>query len=256
MTVAFPIVLVLAAQAAAEPPDRDARLGQMGRGAARYTVTVGGEPADLRPEPLLRWTNPIRKTADGAVYLWTRDGRPAAALCVYVTARGLDHEWQSLSEGRAAATYPGGADWTPDGPGLAFRPLPEAPEPAETAIGRLVQMRALARRFSATVNRPPEAQEVRLLPQPVYRYPEGTPGAVDGAAFAFVQGTDPEVLLLFEVRVEGGRKAWHHAFARMSGNHLECRDGDAVAWSVENTWPGEPTSAYVTFLYRQPLVEE
>jgi hypothetical protein len=41
------------------------------------------------------------------------------------------------------------AIWWPR-PGLAFRPVPEAPEPAATPQARLRQLRAMAEEFSAT----------------------------------------------------------------------------------------------------------
>src|SRR5262249_16389862 len=60
--------------------------------------------------------------------------------------------------------------------------------------------------------------ELRLLPQPLYRYEPDreTPDLVDGALFGFVQGTDPQSLLILEARRDGERIGWKFAFPRMA----------------------------------------
>ena len=60
-----------------------------------------------------------------------------------------------------------------------------------------------------------EALELRLLATPLYRYRDTSPEGSDGALFAFVQGTDPEVLLLVETATtrplrNGGRARLLH----------------------------------------------
>ena len=66
-------------------------------------------------------------------------------------------------------------------------------------------MRSIAGGFAgrlldARVERAGEEQALRLLPKPLYRYerPDGPTSSSDGALFAFVLGTDPEVFLLLE----------------------------------------------------------
>ena len=74
-----------------------------------------------------------------------------------------------------------------------------------------------------------DREELRLLPQPVYRYESEDPEVQDGGVFAFVQGTDPEVLLLLEaVRTEGGL-VWIYGFVR--GTRGFSRPGIAVSSS-------------------------
>jgi hypothetical protein len=98
-------------------------------------------------------------------------------------------------------------------------------------------MRALAREFKATFNNPPDLSEIRLLTQPIYRFEtEGKRADVlDGALFAYVHTTDPEVLLTIEARpsVEGGPVAWHYSLARMSMVNLRVHHKEREVWSAQ-----------------------
>ena len=69
--------------------------------------------------------------------------------------------------------------------------------------------------------------ELRLLPQPLYRYKSTDPDVLDGAVFAFVTsaGTDPEALLVLEARkpADKDRPVWHYAVARFTDLNLWVR---------------------------------
>src|SRR5262249_32941956 len=155
--------LLLHGTCGAEPPGKDepsgadkARLAAMKRMASRYELAAGmaGETKlQLTAEPLLRWSNPERGGIDGCLYFFTDNGRPQAALTIYPTLDGKawNHEFQSLAERELVAKKDRAVAWAPDEPGVEFKPVPDAPAPAESAAGRLIQMRALADRFSATV---------------------------------------------------------------------------------------------------------
>ena len=244
------------------PPEstRDEPLELMRALAAQYEVTLGGDEASaaaLRPEPLLRWTNPTRETEASTLFLFHQAGRPVAVLCLFRFQNRYIHELQSLAQGPLRATYPADTAWMPDEPGLVFAPLPNAPTPASTPVGRLLQMRSMARHFGGSVRlsqKQPDA--LRLLPQPLYRYPDSTPGAADGAIFALVQTTDPEVLLLLEVRDTTGQPAWHYALARMSSNHLECTLDGAVIWTREADYTYQSTKPYTQFRWRKSVLPE
>ena len=112
--------------------------------------------------------------------------------------RNITHEFHSLSEQTdVQATRGGQAAWTSGEPGIAWHSLAGSPAPASSRAGRLVQMRALARSLSARITAE-EATDLRLMPQPLYRYAEKTAGALDGALFVFALATDPELILLVE----------------------------------------------------------
>ena len=60
-------------------------------------------------------------------------------------------------------------------------------QPARSASQRLAQMRALTHDFSAsTRDAKGRRWELRLLPQPLYRFKSTDPDVLDGALFAFV----------------------------------------------------------------------
>jgi hypothetical protein len=112
-------------------------------------------------------------------------------------------------------------------------------------------MRAFAGEYSATVVASEKSpQELRLLPQPVYRY--GRPGGAvaDGAIFAFCKGTNPEVLLLVEAVKNGRELEWHHAFARMTSRGCEVRRGEKVVWTVPRAYRESPTDPYFNVVQR------
>lgn len=208
-------------------------------------------------EPLLRWTNPIRKTPGGAVYLWTSEGRPAVAMCVYTySEQGLDWEIQSLLPSRVTGVREGRDVWTPKTPGVTFAPVPDAPAPAATEKLRLIQMRGLSRLFGATIGAEGKNQrKVRRLTQPLHRYGDPDGEVVDGAMFGFVMGTDPEVLLLLEARRNGDELRWEYALGRMTGSVCTATLSGKEVWSVP-VWPWrpDPRLPYITFVGRRSEV--
>ncbi len=116
----------------------------------------------------------------------------------------------------------------PEARGIDLTPFAAAPKPARTAPQRLVQMRTLSRDFSALTRNDKERRwELRLLPQPVFRYESTDPVILDGAVFAFVTsaGTDPEAILIVEARqtAASGEPAWHYAVGRFTDLYLEVR---------------------------------
>ena len=212
-----------------------------GRGALR-----AGAELTLKSEPALRWTNPVRETDGGLVFLWLGQGRPEAVSCFYrVRFEGRlveTHEFVSLAPVGLTATLRGQTVWSPPGPGLEPRPIPGAPRPAATPAERLRQLRALAREFHVSVDVDAVPTELRLLPQPVARFGEGDAKATadaggasrppDGALFGFVLATDPEAWLVIDERPGSGGPAWHYAFARMSNRSLTARHRDQPVWEV------------------------
>jgi hypothetical protein len=75
----------------------------------------------------------------------------------------------------------------------------------------------LRQKFSAQITKDGSSEvELRVLPQPLYRYETLPPNVLDGAMFGFALGTDPEVLVLLEARKSsspGAPDSWYYAFA-------------------------------------------
>lgn len=155
--------------------------------------------------PLLTYSNPVRNSElQGEVYLWTVARRPAFVAAVWTVqlpdgqpGRRLSHEWHSLTNENISVETPLTPRWEAGEPGVTWHDVPEAPAPARAAPLRLVQMRQLAARFTAEIESEGES-ELRLLPQPIFRYQQDGDHTTDGGLFAFSMGTDPEVLLWIE----------------------------------------------------------
>lgn len=198
-------------------------------------------PLTFRKEPVLKWTNPLRRTDDGALFLWTDRGRPEVATSFWHSGTPdrplIVHEFQTLAARPLVGHHEGRVVWSPK-LGIALAPIPEAPTPAADAPGRLRQIRALARDFKAYLDNPAERAELRPLTQPLYRYE--TAGARsdvgDGCLFAFVHATDPEVLLLIESRAAapGRSMAWHFGIGRMSGFPVHVDLKGKEVWRVDH----------------------
>ena len=191
--------------------------------AAKYELkTAGGRPLKLEAggKSLLRWTNPLTESKNhGELFLWTDRGRPAAVLSMYEYSgtTGVVHEhyeWISLALGPIQATGP--RNWSPAIAGIELKPIPEAPPPADSPLRRLGQMRDLSADFTADkTSRQGVTRPIRLMNQPLFRYEPGDEKVIDGALFAFVEGTDPDVFLCLEARLLNEKPTWHYGLARV-----------------------------------------
>lgn len=203
-------------------------------------------PGEQSAEPMsarvaLRWANNTRGSEDGMTVLYIANGRPEAVCCIYPWEKSLIHEFDSLSRKTLIAKRNGVVVWRPESAGLTFKSIPEAEAPSDSAAARLRQMKTLAGQFSSTMlgwrANKSDRESLRLLPQPLYRYESKRSDLLDGAVFAFVQGTDPESLLLIEAVQLDGQFQWQYAFARRTSGELEGRHKDVVVWHAEKFPP-------------------
>lgn len=195
------------------------------------------EKLTLRPEPLLHWGNPARTGEDGAVFVWLLDGRPEVIGSVftyrYQKLVRRKHEYHSLASEPLTARYLGQEVWAPKTAGVAFQPIPDAPQPAASSRLRLTQMKALARQFSARlVDMEGQRSELRLISNPLFRYEAPKRDVLEGALFSFSLGTDPEVILVLEAQGEKD-SAWKYAFARFNYVGLTAFHKDHQVWHVD-----------------------
>src|SRR5690606_16729266 len=123
------------------------------------------------------------------------------------TVRNVAHEWHSLVDAPGLRAFRGAQPlWICDEPGITWQPFRPAPSVAASRLSRLVQMRSLVRRLTASIESEGEA-ELRLISQPLYRYPETSEEMRDGALFVFVMATDPEAVVLVETFEDQGKPA-------------------------------------------------
>jgi hypothetical protein len=246
--VAIASLLVgFAALAADDPPkdDEDAkqRLAFLKSKANEFVIAIEKDPDPplvREKEPVLRFTNPTRGNAVGAIFLWLAGERPAAVAALRIRPDGaVWREFTSLSEHSLVCKRDGKTIWAPTTGSLVKKPLPEAPEPAATPALRLVQMRRQAERFTADFDHLAAGrwEDLRLLAQPIYRY-TAEKGTVEGAIFALVQANDPEAIVILEVTRPAGdaKPTWTYALARMSSQPMRARLDGKEVWSVKGYW--------------------
>jgi hypothetical protein len=251
--VAVSLALALTAQARVARPSADQLLKLHTRDALTYAIyrdAARTRALELRREPVYRWTNPTRVGGQtGDVFVWTYKGRPEVVASIFShphepgRQRVMCHELHSLSTEVLAVDRDSPNSWVPKAPGIDPKPVPGAPAPASSAAARGVQLRAIAREFAGRSLSDREVSwELRLLPQPLYRYESPELGVADGALFALVSsaGTDPEIILVLEDRRTPEGPRWAFGAARFSDMNLWLTHKGREVWSsirgAENTF--------------------
>lgn len=244
------------------PADVKSRLEFMKRIVSKYEISALDERATrfrLQAEPVLRFTNPVGGSRDGAVFLWLGEGgRPCVAVQMYWNPQQIwMEEFSSLHTAPLLAKSPDGRDWRASEAGVSFKPVPEAPKPADTAERRLRQMRELAGGFTAEhFYKRQTWNNLRLLTKPFARYGKPGSGVEDGALFCFTHSTDPEVLLMLESRAGRNGREWQCAFAPMTGFAVNAFWKGKKVWSLPPRNDGTAWNPSNTFYARRVAVEE
>lgn len=212
-------------------------------------------PAALkfREEPILRYNDQSRLPDNGAQALldatvWSlgETGRPTALITLEIYPTGeaagwLTYEFVSLTPSAFQMENSHGYVWIPSGTKLTMAPLADAVVPSDTKRSRLVQLRQLARRFTAQEQLGAEKIELRLMTQPIYRYDDEAAGILDGAVFVFANGTNPEMGLLLEC----SDKQWSYGVCRLASAALFAQF-DGKPFDVPPKGPGYPADAPYT----------
>lgn len=218
---------------------------------SEFEFSAAVEPPEtlaLSRTPVLRWSYPIRNVDDAAVFVWLGQDRPEVVVTVMSYRdhkRDLRraYEFLSLSQHRLEAFQNGVRVWHPEVPGVAWSSVPGAPPPARTPAERRRQMHDLAAAFQVAVQSDQNRYELRLLSQPLYRYQSAAAGVADGALFAFVEGTDPELILALQTRSD--EPGWTFASGRLTRWGIEVRYRDRlVSEFPQMTGAGDDSDVY------------
>ena len=243
------------------PDDLKSRLEFMKKTMASNEVHALDDRATkfrLQAEPVLRFTNPVGGSRDGAMFVWLGEGdRPAVAAQIYWNPEQVwMEEFSSLSTGPLTAKSADGRVWHTSEGGVSFEPVPDAPKPAETAERRLRQMRELADGFSSEhFYKGRTWNKLRLLTKPLARYGKSGSDMHDGALFCFAHGTDPEVLLMLESRLGKDGFEWQYAFAPMTGFAINTFWKGKEVWRLPPRNNGPAWNPSNTFYARRVSVE-
>jgi hypothetical protein len=218
-------------------------------------ANLSGDAIELQKTPLLRYDDPTRgieeRRTDGlldaTVWRMGKSGRPTALITLEIYRAGearavLCYEFLSLTSAPFELVSPRGPQWTPSSTTLKMSPLEDASSPADSGRARLTQMRQLARRFSVQEEIKDGIKiACRLLSQPIDRYAGGREDIVDGAIFAFANGTNPEAGLLLEC----DDKMWRFGLVRLSSAGLFARLDHKPIWEVPRITKSGEMDPYV-----------
>jgi len=204
----------------------------------KYTFYLESDqktPLEVKSDAKLRYWNSVRAGNNhGELFIWTRNGRCvlAGSILSYEKSsivRGVGHEFHSFSPEKIIGQRDAKAIEM-SALGVDFKPVPGAKPPAKSRALRMAQLRRLAKSFEAsTMSTEGVSQPLRALSQPIYRY-ETKEVSDDGAIFAYVTGTDPEVLVAIESRQTDNGPIWHFGAARFTDLPITLKYKDKSVW--------------------------
>ncbi|HZL90840.1 MAG TPA: hypothetical protein VFB96_20905 [Pirellulaceae bacterium] len=251
---------------------REALLAQMRSLAEKTKIEVEGSDrqSELMKSPIFRYDDQPRRFIDATIWAWTDQGRPVAFQKIEAVEFGdpdaPSSTWQycfaSLSSDLLRVEWPDCPRFRSTKPGIEFRPLEGAPEVAEGSSQRKRQTRELARKFSARIitSRVNDIrQQMRLLTTPLMEYVDPKSKEFRGAVFGMAtNGTNPDLLIVLEIRESQGTAAWHYAPARMTCGGVNLAYRDREVWQVD--WVDGSQGPFPTWTFfsteRAPLALE
>jgi hypothetical protein len=235
-------------------PIRDAWTHEYLQTARRIDFTSTSNPPTklaLNESPLLKWHNPIRRgETHGDFFVWERDGVPVVVGTIFsYLTRGTDNnrilaiELHSLTTDRFTFTSPSfSGELNGQHVGEFDVVIPDGTV-SENASRRLLQARNVARSCEAFTISDGVERRLRLLSQPLLspRGAQDTTGKNQRALFAFVTGTDPELLILVRTVGEDGEKLrWRVTPARFTDLRIKVSVRGKEVWQWKPQSGSEP----------------
>jgi hypothetical protein len=223
----------------------------------RWQLSSDGTVLDRPTAPVQKWTNPSAGRVYGHTYVWLDRGRPAAAGCMYryfEPYQSFCGELVALTGSKLVAKRNDKVIWEPE-TRWQWYPLVGAPAAGGGGPQRLAQMRAIAAECKVELldrrNNPKGDNETpRLLATPIYRYDFARTKPLDGALFAYVIGTDPELLLLLECDTSAAAPEWRFGMGRMNRDAVKLRRNGETLWEapyLAGGYENEPSEPYHFF---------
>jgi hypothetical protein len=230
----FAVAVIAALNVPAEPvaaqkadkskkAERERRLAIMSKliGEVRMFENVDGKDLELKrsENPVTRYSDNTRGFEDGTLWAFSRNGRPISLMTCYANDSSTRRWWHtvvSLSTNRLRGEKTGRNIWTPQKPGIEYRPLAGARPPDSDSARRRLQLRDITWRFNAHQFWKPGNQrfELRLAPRPVLLYSDESTGVLDGGVFLFTYGVNPSLILMVEAVQGEDAVSWRYAIAK------------------------------------------
>jgi hypothetical protein len=179
-------------------------------------------------KPLLYYGDATRENDRGSVWGWGETSRPVAVLELFQNANDRDNWVYTIcntSGGKVRARRGGEAWWRENESATVLTDVPGAAAPAPEAPARQRQLKQLAGKFTGHQFWDPNntRYELRRLERPLRTYKDEDAGILDGALYTLANGTNPEILLFIEARVnpkDKSKPVWQYAVGRTSHAEL------------------------------------
>jgi hypothetical protein len=188
-------------------------------------------------KPLLFFTDDTRGHARGSLWAWGDKGRPVATFELYQNGKNFERwitDFCNTSGGKLRASRDGAPWWLENASAVSVKDVPNAPAPAAEAPQRQRELKLLSQKFAGHEIWDPNntRYDLRRIERPVLTYRDEEHGLLEGGLFIFGNGTNPEIMLFVEARVDprDKTKAIWQCLAGRSGYaemHLEY-DGKEV----------------------------
>jgi hypothetical protein len=210
-------------------------------------------------KPVLNYSEPTRDHDRGSVWAWGEKGRPVALvkLCQQV---GVRSRWKisvtNTSDGKLRAGRDGARWWRENESAVELKDVPTVPTPATDKQQRQLHLKQMALKFTGHEFWDPgnSRYELRRLGRPLHIYQDEDHGVQAGALYTLANGTNPEIMLFIEARVDlenGTGAAWQFLVGRLAHAELHLQyDGNEVFTAPRaNRLSGRDKPYWLTFVY-------
>ncbi len=240
---------LLASVASADPPKKDDPEKEADKeyrreaaklvGGIEVEILVGEKWSKVKriEKPLLYYGDATRDNDRGSVWGWGEKGRPVALLELWQRVDDRT-KWAftvcNTSGGKLRASRGGAPWWRENDSASELKDIPDAPVPAVDATQRQRQLKLLAQKFTGHQFWDPDNSrfELRRLERPLHTYRDEDDGLSEGALYTLANGTNPEIVLFVEARVnptDKTKSVWQYAAGRLAHAELHLEyDGKEV----------------------------
>lgn len=217
-------------------------------------------------KPLLFYGDHTRDNDRGSVWGWGRKGRPLALLELWQNVNDRT-KWAfavcNTSGGKLRATRAGAPWWRENDSAAELKDIPGALAPSAEAPQRQRQLKLLAQKFTGHQFWDPNNSryELRRLERPLYTYRDEAGGVLEGGLFTLANGTNPEIMLFVEARVdpkESRTAVWQYTVGRLAHAELHLEyDGKEIFNAPRGNRVSGPDKPYwLNFIYKTAIERE
>jgi hypothetical protein len=190
-------------------------------------------------KPLLYYGDATRENDRGSVWGWGDVGRPVALLELFQNANDRKNWVYTIcntSGGKVRAKRGGDPWWRENESASELKDVPGAAAPAADAPQRQRQLKQLAQKFTGHQFWDPNnsRHELRRLERPLHTYRDEDGGVLEGALYTLANGTNPEIMLFVEARVnpkDKSKPVWQYTVGRLSHAELHLEYGGKEVFS-------------------------